>query len=1101
VLLVAFAQHDPAQMARDAMGGASGPQVEEALRELQRIPERNKLRLDTRMEQVLDGYLKQENTPFPTLLQQNTDLDDQLWDAGTLTRKTFSSRYSQQQEWTDEQFHEFVCKGCFPLHPFTTAILCQGIPTSTAHLDNPRTVLGFVLERVGSKLAEPAITKDGKPNWIYAIDLVDYFSDMLPEQELFQYRTALQRIEGSPSPQEMAVLKAILLLTLANIPTRREEFVQVVSHLSGLDTASVKQTLHQLAEILALYEEQGRYRFFSLGGDLRRLQQIKQEIWAKPPSEADVRRLNDLYHVSPEVPVTWGHQDDWAPEQVIWLTDQFTEQNLKREAPLFRVTDKGLNLETRHGLVIRLLARSDEELSGLRERVSEILDKAFPGEDAPAILVVLPAHAMPDLLRWVRWDNYLRVMPAADRQQIGEELLKQEIASAQREIGHTKERLLSNQVSSSSGAGPRLVVPKAYRVAFQQTNPQTVKDALRCLYEQAYRFAPPFFTEYNHASSKLRADVRQICHKLAENRLGEIVKTFGNRPGMVCVHEYLQKRWHILDSDYRVQPPPPASKVERAWELLDKTFSSQEVATPVGEVLLQLMNPPYGYHFHQLALLFSAWYGHNRERIELSIDGRLDNLLSVWSFPRVDRSERFIEQLVFVHRVAIKRRNVDEEIERIQQLVQSVLSRTEYFTLQEAETALSMFKEALDRSEVDAELRENIQRSVQMLEKDMGIARDYDKRAEHLLGMAQSETSLQRLTEAYARPNLPELGIVLPVRPSQEKIQEQLMERIRQRVEVTCSEAERLNRIEDVSMYEKELRTMLPYVRLTRNQQLESRVQQAIQRVKQRAEELRCEAEDAGLIGEIQAMDAQAPLATLRRHRQRLQQMQPLSSKAREIHQSKRQEIEQAIQQFEQRLRDWRETSETAREREAMANLLEEILRHGAFYRDSPEEQQVQQVEKVCRSVLTWLEQIAGLTSSSPPNPARVSESREQLEQLRSQSEHPAVQEAVARAERWLEEYTRSEEEKALHWLQEREAEARRTQGADLRALFEQLQHPPAFLPTSERLEAVKAEVQRRIEEDAVQSVCVRLREIRDPDKLRQIREEIERLLKELGSA
>ncbi len=60
------------------------------------------------------------------------------------------------------------------------------------------------------------------------------------------------------------------------------------------------------------------------------------------------------------------------------------------------------------------------------------------------------------------------------------------------------------------------------------------------------------------------------------------------------------------------------------------------------------MNPPFGYDYHQLALLFSAWYGYNRADIELNIGGRLANLNEIWEDKSVDRSEKFIEQLVYV---------------------------------------------------------------------------------------------------------------------------------------------------------------------------------------------------------------------------------------------------------------------------------------------------------------------------------------------------------------------------------------------------------------------------------------------------------------------
>ena len=1104
VLFVAFAQHDPLQMLRHVMQSASQQQLEEAMRELQRLPEGNKLRLYTRMEQVIDGYLRQEDTPFAQLLERDTNLDDTLWEAGVLVRQVLGRRYSEQQQWTDEQFHEIVCKGCFPLHPLTTAVLSHGFRTESTQVDTPRTVLGFVLERVQRKIGEPAVTPEGKPNWIYAVDLVDYFLEMLPQQETDQYRRALQRIEGEPSSQQDAVLKAVLLISVAELNTRRENFVQVISNLSGLDESTVKHTLKQLAELFALYEEQGKYRFYPPKGDLRRLQQLRQEVWSEPISDDDVRLLNQRFQVSPEVNVPWGHRDDWEARQVIWLVRDFTERNLKREAPLFTVGANGLNTDAKRGLVIRLIALCEEEMDDLEQRVSQLLDQVFPDENAPAILVVLPSEPMPDLLRWVRWDNYLWTgMPSTDRQQIGEELIRTERTSAQRAIEQAKEQLLSDRVSSQSGTGRRVVVPKAYRVAVQQSNPQTVKDALFCLYRHVYRFAPPFFDQYHHGSSKLRRDIKQICIKLAEDKVREIVNTFGNQPGTDCVHKYLHGQWRILGTDYRIQPSALTPNVKKAWDQLEMAFSSKEVAVPVRDVLLRLMNPPYGYHFHQLALLFSAWYGYNRKQLELSIDGKLDSPVSIWNSQGVDRSERFIEQMVFVKAVTIKQRDTGRELEQVKRLVRDIISRTEYFSQEEAEEAISLLTAAQDRLEgPDEELREDIQRALKTLQEGIKLAKDYDRRAEQLLQMAQSGMQIRPLAEAYSRHELPDLGIVLPGQPTPDEIQKRLMERIWQRVEAACNEAERLSRLEDVAKYRDVLRAIISPIRLTRNQELEARVMQAIQSVEQRAEQLRQEAQEAPIIGEMRAMDVQSPLATLRRYRQRLEEMRLLSQEAQQLHQKTQQQIDQAIRQSEQRLRGWLQSFQEARDRATLERLLEEMRRYWAHYENTPEMKQVTETEEECEQVLRVLEQIEQIVRLSPTSPGEVDKAIEQLKQKSSQMEHLAVQNAVIEGERRLQEYAQRKAEEALRWLQQQEQDAQQGQGDALIKLLRQLDEPPTFLSDSEkgRLQRLKTTVQQRIDEDAVQSIRLRLRQIRDTQKLLQLREEIERLLGELRS-
>lgn len=1102
VLFLAFAQHDPSSVARNAMQHASNQQEQEALKELQRIPQGNKLQLHTRMEQVIAGYLAVDDARFADLRRQHPEVGDKLWVAGEWAKAAFGNR-SLFDQWTEDQFDQIVRKGCFPLHPLTTAILCQGIATENVQVETARTVLGFVQDRVENKLSEDAVIAGGKPNWVHPIELIDYFKGMLPERKWFQYETALKRIEGEPSSEQTAVLKAILLLALTDISTRRDNFAETVSHLTGMDPANVTRTLRQLAGRFVLYEEEGRYVFPPSGGHPEELEKIKKEIWRQPISDEHVKLVNERFQVTPEVNVTWGHRDDWQARQVIWLVRDFTAEILQREAPLFRKSDKALDLKAKRGLVIRLLALNEEELGGLAERVAEILDRVFPHKNAPAILVVLPTQPMPDLPYWVYWDNYLeQEMPPEDKEKIGEQFVRQEHALTQRQIEEARQRLLKDDVSTPVGTASRLVVPRAYRSVLQNDDPQSVSEALPLLYKQVYRFAPPFFDQYSHSSSNLRLDVKTICIKLADDTVREIVATFGNRPGRDCVQKYLQQQWRILKSNYTIQPPPQGSIVKHAWDLLDQEFSSTKVAKPVRDVLLRLMDPPYGYHFHQLSLLFSAWYGYhqNQKDLEFSIEGKLDSLLSVWELPKVDRSERFIENMVSTHRVAIKRRP-PSGCRKLVDTIRSRKEKKEYFSQQEAEDVVSELRLCLEYLKDDEGLRGDIRRAVQMLEEDTDAARRYDRRAEELLKMAQSETNTCSLAEAYSNPRLPDLGIVrpLPSSPSVQEIQNRLMERLRQMVEKICSEAEQLERLEDVSKYEDKLRNIKnDIVKLTNNQELEGRINQAI-------DYLRAKLVENALISEMQAMDPGAPLRILRRYMKRLDQIRPQCAKlpnAWKLHDIKQSQITKAIQNSENCVRQWRKILATADDRTALEPLQEEMNRCWTHYEGTDEEQQVKQLVEECKQVIALLQRVSEVANSSPHNMAEVEEAKQKLERFRGQSNHPAIHSAVGQGKRRLEEYAQNKKEEALRWLQQMQWKAHNPQGiGDLFNVGQGLLQPPAFLPEEQKLtlESLKAEVQRRIEENVVQILRSHLPQILDVQMLRQLRGEIDQRLRELG--
>src|SRR5205814_141929 len=106
-----------------------------------------------------------------------------LEDATDDTLQLFSPRYDPQEGWGLERFDQIVTRGCFPLHPLTTALFCS---VSFGEVQSERSVLNFVLTELERKLDQPAVI-DGKPNWIYAEALVSWFNQMLGETEYLEY--------------------------------------------------------------------------------------------------------------------------------------------------------------------------------------------------------------------------------------------------------------------------------------------------------------------------------------------------------------------------------------------------------------------------------------------------------------------------------------------------------------------------------------------------------------------------------------------------------------------------------------------------------------------------------------------------------------------------------------------------------------------------------------------------------------------------------------------------------------------------------------------------------------------------------------------------
>ena len=152
LLFLAFAQHDPATVADNV---ALSDHARDTLKhELTRIPK--KLALYSLMESVIDAYLRQRENGWIEFTQ-DMKIKGALSRAGVIAFDSFQRRYGDTLQWLPDDFDAKITKGCFPLHPLTTALLCNLKFNASVGMSDPRTVLGFVLEHLTEKVDQPVV--------------------------------------------------------------------------------------------------------------------------------------------------------------------------------------------------------------------------------------------------------------------------------------------------------------------------------------------------------------------------------------------------------------------------------------------------------------------------------------------------------------------------------------------------------------------------------------------------------------------------------------------------------------------------------------------------------------------------------------------------------------------------------------------------------------------------------------------------------------------------------------------------------------------------------------------------------------------------------
>ena len=265
VVFLAFGQHDPMTVAD--FTPMQGLARESLKHELQRLPQNQKHVLYSLMESVIDAYLNQDAEAWKTL-KQDPKIDTTFFVASSIAMECFADRYEQKLRWSSDQFQKTVTEGCFPLHPLTTAFLCNVKLQAASDVGTPRTVLGFVLEELKARRDQPALI-DGRVNWVLPVELVDYFESRLAGEDQYRAYESARRAIGLSAPKEQqALLKALLLQEIAGIKVKGDEQVKLVAQLAGLGKEQAQAGLATLVSAKGIrYDQLGKvYLFRSADG-------------------------------------------------------------------------------------------------------------------------------------------------------------------------------------------------------------------------------------------------------------------------------------------------------------------------------------------------------------------------------------------------------------------------------------------------------------------------------------------------------------------------------------------------------------------------------------------------------------------------------------------------------------------------------------------------------------------------------------------------------------------------------------------------------------------------------------------------------------------
>ncbi len=1084
VVFTAFGQLEPTATIESVFSLNANDAAREAmLVELTRLPAAYHYQLYTTMEDVLDTYLWQDDEAL-TQEFENGHAWPVVEAATDDCLSIFERRYERELGWDQEQFHKRVTMGSFPLHPFTTALLCNIELLESA---NPRSVLGFVFEELSRRSDLPAVSHQ-RPSWVDPVMLVDQFGNQLADEEWRQYTETCRARGGDLTDEEAVVLKAMLLHVVGRMPTNLVTYSQAIGHLSGLTAERADEVLQGLCRLGLVDHQvaQGKYAFWSVGGGARRLHDhVNSAISGRSLSWADLEAVhkNGRGFDRPllPVPIAWGHPNDWQAEQ-FYLTRSFVIPEKVRE----------LASEAR-GAVIWLVGANDDDVEWFETQAQGVLDGAA-GDPATPIVFMLPTQPRHSLVMAIQKHRVLTGLSAGEITDFGGGVVQSVKGQATNTI---KEETQALEVTVK-----RPLVPHPFAAAFNAGPKLTTTDAvIRKAYELSYTESPPaFFNHYKLSSGQLRTAVKLVGKHMLDNRVAELPEG-ANHVADGLLKNFLvvgpATSWGVLSLERRLQEPT-AARTRKAWDRLNGCVPANGSEMPVGKVIRQLTSPPCGYDPNTLSLLFCAWFGYHRHDLRMTVGGAVTPRAELAH--RLESNPAALMTFLIEGNVCLQRQDRSKTKAEIREIIDRVKRMSgQPFSRAEAVDATGKLVEFLDdEANEDPSERQEVEEAKTALEAAIQRADAYDTEARALHGEVESAGDILGVIALLGSvAKLQPAGGVQAAEPKQNVLKQLVMTRLGKVVEKVCKDNAVLP---DLTHYQDKKRRLENSQRaLTDHLDLKQKVTNALANLENAKEEIDGQQQDLTTIAVLNTMQATGPLAQLLSWLECASGKSCHSELARDLQSKKVRQLEDEIGKMRDFASSLPGRLDAVGSVQDARNLVQAMGRVQALYEGASEHEAVANGVKrgeELESVFTAVAEIDGAIERVK-QPADIEGLRGKVRAVLS--EHgtclAASQEArVRQRSDAIETRVASLEKAAVEWLAKRKSEAGGSEKPA--ALLRELQEPSPFLPDACRadLDALAVEVRQRVDADLSGQIVRLFKRISDGKEQRRVLDELQKL-------
>ncbi|GAB2851867.1 hypothetical protein [Hymenobacter ruber] len=1015
-VLLAFAQQSPhaTTLLKDKIlaGGGHIDDTGALIREMTRLDPKDELFLYAPMEDVLDAYLQQDEDAWNELMQDD-DLFSQSTDAADQVQRLFPERYTPKLNWDEERIQEVLVKGCFPLHPVATAIMCSVKLPAT---DNARSVLSFVVEAVQAAADQPAVRPtDQQLNFIPATRLVQGLGEVLAEDPLRwrQFSDALHLIGGEAPDSWREVLQALFLHEVLDLKVRPGEFAQNIAALSGRPTAECAELLDTLHNRRYIRHDESRqaYTFWPSGQNGKEVyEQLEKETNAIISNSDKLREelgswLNGLdYYRYREISFA-SHQFDWRAHITLLPVSLWSTEALRKIVQTYGWDEQTNNLRAPfRGYIISPLAADEHELQWVRENAERTLNELAEelGDTIPPVLIIIPANSQTELVRKLVGQRVLHSWKKDKQEQLGQQSYGEARASFDSEV----QKLLD---AAEKQGLQRVIVPRPYRAAVElSARPDNVSETLMACYRAAYRYVPPFFQQYKDNNRNMVKAVRMGCGYLAEGSFDGWEKAAPAFPvAQELFNRYLSvggtTNWGFVDGSKRVGEPQ-LNSVREAYNLLETTVPRASEKVPLRPLLGKLLNPPYGLDYNTLSLVFCGWYGsHHQHLFTYAANGRALRL-GDWLLDGAD-PRKAIETLCRLD-VQISRRDETQIQGRINTLVQQVKAKNRY-TLEEAQSVVAELEQYAADPVAEQRLKENAAKAVQQLASDIAAAAEFEvgmqKMAEQLLTTPAAGMMGLKLALSY-KLHLPSTERLGSVRPAAEAdlpaLTEQTRNRMRDVAEKLCDDLARLTSIAHYELQKSKLDTIRTELEKAKEYDLMDVVEQSKRKIEKAKNDLLAKDQDIPFLSRFDNIKNIQSLAQLRELATAAADYAPGHEDTRTKLARHQETLQTAIEKAEKDLVSWQAKLSGQLTSKGLNEFKTTLDQNSFRYLDTPENETLSAISAQRDNLKKFFDKLAKLKEEAPRTHSELQKLLTSYDKLAALPGLSAEQQALATSAR-----------------------------------------------------------------------------------------------------